>query len=231
MRPYIICHMVTSIDGKVTGDFLNRAECEKATEEYFRLNREISAQAFACGRRTMKESFTGDWYPDLKPFEGEVVDREDFIANADAERYAVAFDRRGKLGWQSSEIEDEDPGYGGAHIIEVLCESVPNAFLAYLRSIGVSYIFAGKYEMDLELALDKLCELFGISQMLLEGGSIINGVFERENLVDELSLVQAPVIAGAEGKTIFEDGVISDFTLKRVETLGGGVLWLRYVKG
>ena len=108
MRPYIICHMTTSIDGKVTGDFLNRAECEKATEEYFRLNREISAQAFACGRRTMKESVTGDWYPDLKPFEGEVVDREDFIANADAERYAVAFDRRGKLGWQSSEIEDED---------------------------------------------------------------------------------------------------------------------------
>ena len=23
-RPYIICHMVTSIDGKVTGDFLSR---------------------------------------------------------------------------------------------------------------------------------------------------------------------------------------------------------------
>lgn len=23
-RPYIICHMVTSLDGKVTGDFLGR---------------------------------------------------------------------------------------------------------------------------------------------------------------------------------------------------------------
>ena len=32
-RPYIICHMVTSIDGKVTGDFLNRPGCEAVTEE------------------------------------------------------------------------------------------------------------------------------------------------------------------------------------------------------
>ena len=37
MRPYIICHMVTSIDGKVTGEFLYRPEAEKATEIYYEL--------------------------------------------------------------------------------------------------------------------------------------------------------------------------------------------------
>lgn len=26
-RPYIVCHTVSSIDGKVTGDFLFREEC------------------------------------------------------------------------------------------------------------------------------------------------------------------------------------------------------------
>ena len=31
-RPYIICHMVISVDGKVTGDFLGLPECEAATE-------------------------------------------------------------------------------------------------------------------------------------------------------------------------------------------------------
>lgn len=36
-RPYIICHMVTSIDGKVTGDFLGMPSCEKATEIYYDL--------------------------------------------------------------------------------------------------------------------------------------------------------------------------------------------------
>ena len=29
-RPYIICHMVTSLDGKVTGDFLGNPECAAA---------------------------------------------------------------------------------------------------------------------------------------------------------------------------------------------------------
>ena len=38
-RPYVICHMVTSIDGKVTGDFLYRPECEKATDIYYEINR------------------------------------------------------------------------------------------------------------------------------------------------------------------------------------------------
>ena len=44
MRPYVICHMTTSIDGKVTGSFLGRKECIPATEEYYRLNREIPAE-------------------------------------------------------------------------------------------------------------------------------------------------------------------------------------------
>ena len=31
-RPYIICHMVTSLDGKVTGSYLSTPECSPATE-------------------------------------------------------------------------------------------------------------------------------------------------------------------------------------------------------
>ncbi|MBQ7796521.1 MAG: RibD family protein, partial [Lachnospiraceae bacterium] len=221
-RPYVICHMTMSIDGKVTGDFLYRKECEAATEEYYRLNREIPAEAFACGRVTMEGSFTGGWYPDLTEFEGKPVNREDYIANAGADRYAVSFDRRGKLGWKTATIVDEDPGYGGAHIVEVLCENAPDAYLAYLQSIGVSYIFAGKEEMDLELALKKLLGKFGIKTLLLEGGSEINGAFERAGLVDELSLVQVPVIAGGESKPLFENSEISDFVVKGTEILDGG---------
>ena len=49
--------MVTSIDGKVTGDFLSRPECEKATDIYYELNREYNkngASGFICGRVTME---------------------------------------------------------------------------------------------------------------------------------------------------------------------------------
>ena len=46
-RPYIICHMVTSLDGKVTGDFLFTPECAAATELYYQINRDYRADAFA----------------------------------------------------------------------------------------------------------------------------------------------------------------------------------------
>lgn len=230
MRPYVICHMTTSIDGKVTGEFLGREECTPAVEEYYRLNREIPAEAFACGRVTMEESFTGGWYPDLSEFANAKMKREDFIADQDALRYAIAFDRKGKLGWKTSKIEDEDPGYGGAHIVEVLCEDVSDAYLAYLQSVGVSYIFAGKKEMNLEMALEKLWSNFFINDLLLEGGSEINGAFNRAGLIDELSLVQSSVIAGAENKPLFEQSSLEDYILKEAKAVSNSVLYLRYLK-
>ena len=70
MRPHVICHMTTSIDGKVTGKFLETPQGLMASDEYYRVHRDFHADAFACGRITMEGSFTGGWYPDLKLFEG-----------------------------------------------------------------------------------------------------------------------------------------------------------------
>lgn len=67
-RPYIICHMTTSIDGKVTGNFLSSPECTPATDLYYQINRDYASDGFACGRVTMQASFTGGWYPDLRQY-------------------------------------------------------------------------------------------------------------------------------------------------------------------
>lgn len=227
-RPYIICHMLISIDGKVTGDFLFQPECEEATNEYYRINREYNADAYACGRITMEGSFTNGWYPDLADFSDVNIFKEDFVAENKGNFYAIAFDRHGKLGWKSSKITDEDPGYSNAHIIEVLSEDVENSYLAYLKKTGISYIFAGKNDINIKVALDKLYNLFGIKTLLLEGGSLINGAFEREKVIDELSLVSVPVIAGNDGKPLFFDSQISNFSLQSVEQLECGAMWIKY---
>lgn len=229
-RPKVICHMTTSIDGKVTGEFLGMAQCRHATEVYYEINRAYAADAFACGRVTMEESFTGGWFPDLSVYAGAKYAREDYAADPDAGFFAVAFDRRGRLGWQTPRIEDEDPGYGGAHIIEVLLESAADEYLAYLRETGISYIFAGKEEMDLNLALAKLKRIFGIKMLLLEGGSIINGAFAREGVIDELSLIVAPVTADAGDKPLFMDACSDAFMLEDVRQYDGGVVWMHYRK-
>lgn len=220
--------MVTSIDGKVTGDFLYRPESEPATEVYYQINRDYKADAFACGRVTMEGSFTQGWYPDLTAFQDTILPREDYVADPEAKFFAVAFDRRGRLGWKASRISDEDPGYDNAHIIEVLCEDTPDAYLAYLRSIGISYLFAGEKELDLSLALKKLKELFGIEKLLLEGGSVLNGAFQRKYVIDELSLVVAPVVAAAEDKPLFDGSAMDGYTLQKIKQHENSVFWLNY---
>lgn len=231
MRPYIICHMVTSIDGKVTGDFLSRPECEAATDVYYELNRNYNhhgANGFLCGRVTMEGSFTGGWYPDLTGYE-PIGNQDDFIPDNLSGFYAISFDPKGKLGWQEAKIVDEDPGYGGAQIVEVLTHQVDGRYLSYLKALGIPYIFAGDTEIDVAMALEKLSNFLGIQKILLEGGSIVNGYFQRAGVIDELSLVVAPIVAEADDKPLFMNSQSEDFKLQETKQYGD-VLWLNYIR-
>lgn len=227
-RPYIICHMVTSIDGKVTGNFLNNDFISTGIEKYYDLNRSFAADAFLCGRITMEGSFTNGYYPDLTKYQNIKVAKCDYIARNDAKLYAVACDRKGRLGWKNSTIIDDDPGYGGAHIIEVLTEEVNDEYLAYLQEINVSYIFAGKSELDLLLAMEKLHSLFNIRKLLLEGGSLINGAFLNANLVDEISIVMVPATADKDSKSLFNDGLMQKYRLINCEKDDNNNVYLNY---
>lgn len=223
-RPKVICHMTTSIDGKVTGDFLSDSKCKDAGDLYYSIHRDFKADAFACGRVTMETSFTQERKVDVSSYE-KIESNEDFIAKQ-ADFYAVSFDRYGNVGWDKADIEDEDPGYNNAHIIEVVTEQVDRKYLAYLQDIGISYIFAGKEEMNIRLALKKLQSLFGIETLLLEGGSVLNGAFLKEHVVDELSLVQAPIVAGM-GKSLMNDEISYQFELDNASIINN-CLYVKY---
>lgn len=235
-RPFVICHMVTSLDGKVTGDFLEKSEYSSIIESYYQIHKNYSADGFICGRITMEGSFPQPSVQ-LTEHEGPAIDRNDFIAEK-AAFYAVAVDPRGKLLWNDRVISDSDEGYDGAHIIEVLTERVSDAFLAHLRSRGVSYIFAGKDNLNLEQAVQKLKSLFGIDKLLLEGGGIVNGSFLEVGLIDEISLVVIPAAETSEqaiplfqtNKFTSANAKAADFQLNAVEKLDNGSLWLTYRK-
>ncbi len=229
IRPYIICHMMTSIDGKVTGDFLCSEKGAEVSETYYEINRQLKGDGFACGRVTMESSFTNGFRPDLSEFTDAEIPDGDYIA-VKHNYYAVSFDTNGKVGWTDSKIHDDDEGYNDCHIIEVLSENTPKEMLAYYRSIGVSYIFAGEDSIDVKTALNKLYSLFGIKKLLLEGGSIINGAFLRADAVDELSLVIAPVIGDKNDKPLFMESDMCEFRLKSVKSMQDNSVWMRYEK-
>lgn len=225
--------MVTSLDGKVTGDFLSSKSAEGAVEAYYDINRRLKSGGFICGRVTMEESFTKGWYPDLTKYEPVRPDPEPMNFWLDDEYmsgfYAIAFDPKGRLGWRGSTIIDEDPGYDGAQIIEVLTEQADERYLAYLQEVGIPYIFAGKDEIDVELALRLLADHIGNGPLLLEGGSVINGSFQRAGVIDEISLVVAGISGERDDKPLFYGGVSESYELVDSEILNGCV-WLKYKK-
>ena len=92
----------------------------------------------------------------------------------------------------------------------------------------IPYIFAGETEIDVHIATAKLYSLTDISSLLLEGGSIVNGYFERAGVIDELSLVVAPIVADAEDKPLFMASSVSDFELKEIKQYNSSVIWLNY---
>ena len=226
----VICHMLISIDGKVTGSYLENKHISECLDHYYRIHRELNGDAFACGRVKMEGSFTHGFYPDLSKYDSSDVVFDDFVANHSQTKYAVAFDRKGKLGWKNGTLFDEDEGYSNRHIIEVLTKEVNPSYLSYLKSIGVSYIFAGDKELDIEIALKKLNKLFNIKTLLLEGGSIIDGAFLLASLVDELSLVLTPMIGNTNDKPLFYESIETCFALNKVEKLDDKTIYLHYLK-
>lgn len=228
-RPYIICHMLTSIDGKVTGKFLEDKRIEHLIDEYYKIHNELKGDAFACGKNTMLTGFIQDNKADLTKYKNIKVNKEeDYIYEkiSDYKFFAVSFDRKGSLFWKQNTLKDDLPQYNGAHIIQVMTKQVSEEYLAYLRSLGISYILSGENDIDLEQVLEKLRMKFGIKILLLEGGSLINGTFMKAGVIDEISLVQCPITGEKNDKSLFYEGNIESYNLETLRPLRNGVYML-----
>lgn len=222
MRPYVICHMMSTIDGRIDGEALRSL---RDLNDYEVTGQQLAGDAWICGRTTMQQHFA-DEEPFVSKTNRPAGPQPVHVAQA-GESYAISVDTTGKLKWSSSEID-------GDHIICIVSERAPEDYLAMLRDAGVSYIVAGSQEVDLTAALELLHEHFGIRQLLLEGGGHINGGFVDAGLVDEISLLIAPGIDGRhELPTVF-DGMRTKkrlavpLRLKAVEQRANDVLWIRY---
>ena len=120
-------------------------------------------------------------------------------------------------------------------MIEVLLESVSDDYIAYLRRLDISYIFAGRETLDPALCMDKLCRLFGIEKLMICGGGIVDYTFLQAGLIDELSLVVVPLTDGAtDVATVFDrspfvpETAAIAFKLLEVKMMPGDGVWLRY---
>ena len=219
---YVICHSASSVDGRIQS---KRWDLPKIN--FFEgPAAQIKADAWVVGRVTMQE-FCSQRSPRL-PTGGPRVPKGDFVGAHATNTYAVVIDPQGKCRWDTNLVTTD-------HVIEVLTERVSAAYLRHLRDKQVSYVFAGRREINLKLALKKLTRHFGITRCRIDGGGGVNGSFLKAGLIDEISHVVVPLADGSlNTPTMFdaEDGRsrrrATNLRLKSIDKLGAGILWIRY---
>ena len=116
----------------------------------------------------------------------------------------------------------------------MLTGAASDAYKDFLRRKRISYIVAGKEQVDHAVMLTKLHAL-GIERLMVGGGGVINWSFLHNGLVDEVSMVLSPIANGDPDAPRFFTARkpysrVSPvaFRLTSVEDLGDSVVWLRY---
>lgn len=233
-RPYVIIHTHTSIDGNL--DIMNLREFEEASRQYQALSldpekQQFGIQGYLNGKTTTEDNMTFYKKPELDG-NAAPVPEGDYVADPDAPMYYLSIDARGELAFEANTF-----GYGGvpSHIVEVLTEQASNAYKDFLRKRKISYIIAGKDQIDYEVMLDKFYNLFHIKRMMVGGGGTINWSFVQNGLVDEVSVILAPIANGDPdghrffvAKEPYSSIKETAFQLESVEELEHGTLWIRY---
>ena len=233
-RPRVICHMLMSLDGKIDGRYFSMPETRPGFKKYGELRAFYGCPATIYGTTTAAEGYADGYvYVSDLPERSAEAPGPVYVGESGAESYIIAMDPEGTLKWSSPAVEKK--GRPRAHIIEALTERASASYIAYLESLGISYIIAGEKLIDCEFLLRKLKEHFGIDSVLLAGGGITNWTFAAQGLVDELSIVLVPTADGDIGAaSLFEAGNLAPvipkaFTLKAVEVIENDTLWLRYI--
>src|SRR5690348_17339775 len=124
MKPYLICHMCTTIDGRIIVDRWPRLPNGKSPADLFEKTADsFGIGAWLVGTTTMRE-FQGR---NLKLKRAKRrIERTDHVADRRARRFAIGADAKGALRFQKPEVE-------GDHIVLLVTDRVGHDYLAHLQ--------------------------------------------------------------------------------------------------
>lgn len=222
MKPYIISHMMTSVDGRIDCPMVGQL----STDEYYIALERLGACSKLSGRVTTALECTAV-KEESSPMEGNPIGHTSVYAAKQSDEYTIIVDTHGKLRWQSNEAD-------GHPLICIVGEQISEKYLDHLRELGISWIAVGKERIDLRRAVELLNEHFGVERLAIVGGGHICGGFLEAGLIDEVSIMVAPGIDGRKGQTAVFDGISHTecapykLKLESVEQWETDIVWLRY---
>lgn len=198
--PKITCLMECSLDGRIDEQRwspLFDQEGEGNPDVYYETRNLIDPQVALLGRNTIERNFVSKKFE--SPSFTKPASFKPFLGVRKHEKLTAVFDAHGTLAFDSNSI-------WGSTLIVILGEDYASEeYLDYLRQREISYTFAGSDGHDLKKAINSLYDDFGLKNILLAGGGILNGSFLKAGLIDELYLVLYPGIDGKTGgSAVFE---------------------------
>ncbi len=223
-KPYTICHMMTSVDGRID---CGMTEQLPGVQEYYSTLDSFDAPTRVSGRVTAEFEMA---LPGK--FSGKVstpLGRETFYKAAAANGYEVVVDTQGSLLWKD-QTDAQRP------ILVLTSENVNQEYLDYLKEKHISWIACGKEHVDLNRACEILTDDFGVSRMAVVGGGHINAGFLAAGLLDEVSLLIGAGVDGRGGMSAVFDGLpmdrsVAPLKLEQVHSFVSGAVWIRYKVG
>lgn len=220
-KPYIICHMMTSVDGRID---CAMTEHLPGVQEYYDTLDSLQTPSRVSGRVTaqLKMALAGTFQLTKQKSLGT----ESFSKAVDAEGYEIVMDTKGTLLW-ADDTDAERP------LLIVTSEAVNREYLQYLDSQHISWIACGKERIDLKRVCAILAEQFGVERMAVVGGGYINAGFLEANLLDEVSILIGAGIDGRGGMAAVFDGLpmerpVTPLKLTNVQQFSSGAVLLRY---
>ena len=149
MKCRIICHMISSIDGRLktarwTKPFI-KTDISTVYDEAANL---YHYDGWIIGRKTMSE-LDDSISEKESSLTDVIVDRLPFIGDFSGKKLGIVFDLKGKLHYKTCLLPS------GEHIVAVVSPNVKSEYLDELKQVGVSYIFAKDgYEAIAEVIRD-----------------------------------------------------------------------------
>ena len=191
MLPKLIIHNSISIDGSTTGFEANVIIHYKILSSY-------QPDAMIVGSNTAK---TGtQFFCDKIPPEEESDFRKPEIQSDDPRAYWLIADSRGALEgllhvFRRSEYCKD--------VIVLVSEKTPGAYINYLKERNYDFIRAGADRVNIRQALEIANERYGFGLVVSDSGGLLNGILLEHGLVEEISLILNPEIAGKNGTNLF----------------------------
>lgn len=230
MLPKVICHIMSSVDGRLlpgrwSAPF-DGTNPSALFREYAAIGRSLGTDAWLFGKGTTRESFPYKFMP-----KGEPVGRGGrvYVGCRESERLFITVDPDADIFFTSNTLR-------GDNILTIVGRNATTDYLAMLEAKRISYIVLDN-PTDLREGMRVVAEKFGVRSISLQGGGIIDGAMLAHGLIDELSLVVYPGIDGlTTSPSIFEYLGHSEerpaegqsLELMAVERKPHGIVWLRY---